>query len=69
LDVNDPATRRLNRYISVPTEWETKSSSGFDTFLIEGFQFAGIDRNLDKVRMIAAIRSRCWDGDAPTPAT
>ena len=53
LDVNDPATRRLNRHINLPTEWETKTSSGFDTFLIEGFQFAGIDRNLDKVRAMA----------------
>ena len=53
LDVNDPATRRLNRYINLPLEWETKSGSGFDTFLIEGFQFAGVDRNLDKVRWMA----------------
>jgi len=46
-------TRRrapLNRYINLPLEWETQSGSGFDTFLIEGFQFAGVDRNLDKVR-------------------
>ncbi len=54
LDVNDPATRRLNRYINLPVEWETKAGSGFDTFLIEGFQFAGLDRNLDKVRWMAA---------------
>jgi hypothetical protein len=53
LDVNDPATRRLNRYINLPLEWETQSGSGFDTFLIEGFQFAGVDRNLDKVRWMA----------------
>ncbi len=53
LDVNDPATRRLNRYINLPVEWESRADSGFDTFLIEGFQFAGIDRNLDKVRWMA----------------
>ncbi len=53
LDVNDPNTRRLNRYINLPLEWETKAGSGFDTFLIEGFQFAGLDRNLDKVRWMA----------------
>ena len=53
LDVNDAATRRLNRYINLPLEWETKNGSGFDTFLIEGFQFAGVDRNLDKVRWMA----------------
>ncbi|MBI3697704.1 MAG: hypothetical protein HY238_23090, partial [Acidobacteria bacterium] len=53
LDVNDPATRRLNHYINLPLEWESKAGSGFDTFLIEGFQFAGVDRNLDKVRWMA----------------
>ncbi len=53
LDVNDPNTRRLNRYINLPVEWESKASSGFDTFLIEGFQFAAVDRNLDKVRWMA----------------
>lgn len=51
--MNDPATRRLNRYINLPVDWETKAGSGFDTFLIEGFQFAGIDRNLDKLRWMA----------------
>ena len=48
--MNDPTTRRLNRYVNLPVEWESKVGSGFDTFLIERFQFAGIDRNLDKVR-------------------
>jgi hypothetical protein len=54
LDVYDPATRRLNRYINLPTEWESKAGSGFDTFLIEGFQYAGLDPNLDQVRWMAA---------------
>ena len=54
LDVNDPSTRRLNRYVNLPVEWETKAGSGFDTFLIEGFQYAGLERNLDKVRWMAA---------------
>jgi hypothetical protein len=53
LDVNDPNTRQLNRYINLPTEWETKTGSGFDTFVIEGFQYAGIERNLDKVHWMA----------------
>ncbi len=53
LDVSDSNTRQLNRYINLPTAWETKSGSGFDTFMIEDFQFAGIDRNLDKVRWMA----------------
>ena len=53
LDVNDPSTRQLNRYINLPTEWENRTGSGFDTFTIEGFQYAGIERNLDKVRWMA----------------
>jgi hypothetical protein len=53
LDVNDPDTRQLNRYINLPIEWETKVGSGFDTFLIEGFQYAGIERNLNRVRWMA----------------
>ena len=53
LDVNDPYSRRLNRYVNLPAEWETQSGSGFETFLVEGFQFAGIDRNLDQVRWMA----------------
>ena len=53
LDVNDPATRRLNRYINLPPDWETKTGSGFETFLIEGFQSAGIDSNLDRVRWMS----------------
>jgi len=53
LDVNDPNTRRLNRYINLPLEWETQPGSGFDTFLIEGFQYAGVDRDLDKVRWMS----------------
>lgn len=54
LDVKAPSTRRLNRYINLPVEWETKTGSGFETFLIEGFQFAGLERNLDMVRWMAA---------------
>lgn len=53
LDVNDPNTGRLNRYINLPVEWESQAGSGFDTFLIEGFQFAGVDGNLDRVRWMA----------------
>jgi hypothetical protein len=58
LDVNDPTTRRLNRYVNLPPEWETKDGSGLDTFAIEGHQFAGLDRNLDKVRWMAGYPFR-----------
>ncbi len=69
LDVNDPNTRRLNRYINLPAEWEAKAGSGFDTFLIEGFQFAGVDRNLDKVRWMAGYPLRSSRGLALTAGT
>jgi len=67
--VNDPATRQLNRYINVSVEWKAKSGSGFDTFPVEGFQFAGIDRNLDRSAGWPATTSRSYTGPAPTAAT
>ncbi len=49
LDVNDPVTPNSNTTSTCPR----RVGSGFDTFLIEGFQFAGLDCNLDRVRWIA----------------
>jgi hypothetical protein len=54
LDVNDPNTRQPNCNINFPEERTSKPTSGFDTFMIEGFQYAGLDRNIDKVRAMAA---------------
>ena len=31
MDVNDPDTCRLTRYINLPTEWQTRTGSGFGT--------------------------------------
>lgn len=53
LDVNFPATCRLMRYINLPTEWEDKSTSPFDTWITEGYQFGLLERDLDKCRQIA----------------
>ncbi len=44
----------MNRYINLPEEWKSKATNGFDTFMIEGFQYAGLDRNIDNVRAMAA---------------
>ena len=48
LDVNDPATAQLCRYINLPTQWASRAASGFDTFLVEGLSYGGIQFNLDK---------------------
>ncbi len=53
LDVNDPTACRLLRYVNLPPAWQTRAGSGFDTFLCEGFQYAGIDFNLDEAQACA----------------
>jgi hypothetical protein len=40
-------TPRL-RYINLPSQWATRSVSGFDTFLIESYQYPGVNHNLDQ---------------------
>jgi hypothetical protein len=54
LDVNLPETKRLNWYVNLPPAWMQKTGSGFASFLCEGFQFGGIDRNVDEVARCAA---------------
>ncbi len=49
-DVNNPATKRLNRYVNLPTQWETKSGSGLDFLLMEGLSYGTVDRNLNSAR-------------------
>ncbi len=53
LDVNLPETRGLNWFVNLPPAWRQKSGSGFASFLCEGFQFAGSDRNVDLVSRCA----------------
>ena len=54
LDVNDPTTCRLLHYVNLPPAWQARAGSGFDTFLCEGFQYAGVDFNLDKAQACAS---------------
>jgi hypothetical protein len=63
MDVNDPDTCRLTRYINLPTEWQARAGSGFDTFMCEGFQYGGIDHNIDKAQRCAAypFAELSWD--------
>ena len=63
LDVNLPEARPLNWHVNLPPEWKQKTGSGFDSFLSEGFQFGGTDRNVDEVSRCAAypFRELSWD--------
>jgi len=54
LDVNLPETKRLNWYVNLPPAWMQKTGSEFASFVCEGFQFGGIDRNVDEVARCAA---------------
>jgi hypothetical protein len=63
LDVNLPETRPLNWAVNLPSAWKARSGSGFESFLCEGFQFGGTDRDLDAVARCAAypFTELSWD--------
>jgi hypothetical protein len=63
MDVNDPDNCKLLRYINLPSQWTTRTGSGFDTFLIEGYQYPGINHNLDQATRCAAYpwKELAWD--------
>jgi hypothetical protein len=63
MDVNDPDSCRLLRYINLPPQWTTRAGSGFDTFLIEGYQYPGINHNLDQATRCAQYpwKELAWD--------
>ena len=63
MDVNDPTTARLMRYVNLPLAWCTRSGSGFDTFLAEGFDYAGTEHDVDKAQACAAypFATLAWD--------
>jgi hypothetical protein len=63
MDVNDPDNCKLTRYINLPTQWTTRAGSGFDTFLIEGYQYPGINHNLDQAARCAQYpwKELSWD--------
>ncbi len=53
LDVNDPANCKLLHYVNLPPAWQVRAGSGFDTFLCEGFQYGGVNHNLDEAQACA----------------
>ena len=63
MDVNDPDNCKLLRYINLPPQWTTRAGSGFDTFLIEGYQYPGINHNLDQAVQCAQYpwTQLAWD--------
>jgi hypothetical protein len=63
MDVNDPDNCRLLRYINLPPQWTSRAGSGFDTFIIEGYQYPGINHNLDQATRCAQYpwKELAWD--------
>ncbi|MGA2149456.1 MAG: hypothetical protein ABSH49_31360, partial [Bryobacteraceae bacterium] len=63
MDVNDPDNCKLLRYVNLPSQWTTRTGSGFDTFLIEGYQYPGINHNLDQANRCAQYpwKELSWD--------
>jgi len=63
MDVNDPDNCKLLRYINLPLQWAARSGSGFDSFLIEGYQYPGINHNLDQATRCAQFpwKELSWD--------
>ncbi|MGE5571085.1 MAG: hypothetical protein ACM3S5_18780 [Rhodospirillales bacterium] len=56
-DVNYPTpTRlysiggRLNRYVNLPSQWQTKAGSGLDRIKMEGLAFGSSERDFDKAK-------------------
>ncbi len=52
-DVNYPSPvgglgGRLNRFINLPTEWQSKSTSGLDRMKVEALAFGAVQRDLDR---------------------
>lgn len=54
---------RLNRYVSLPAEYEQKSGSGLDRMKVEGLAFGSQERNLAKAQeaMVLAFQALLWD--------
>jgi hypothetical protein len=68
MDVNDPDNCKLLRYINMPSQWTTRAGSGFDTILIEGYQYPGINHNLDQATRWRRTRGRNSPGTRLTAA-
>jgi hypothetical protein len=64
-DVNHPVPSgvhnlggRLNRYVNLPVEWESKETGPFDRFKVEGLDFGVWSRNLDLSRKMLSLPLR-----------
>jgi len=58
-----PKNCKLTRYINLPSQWTPRAGSGFDTFLIEGYQYPGINHNPDQASRCAQHpwKELSWD--------
>jgi hypothetical protein len=70
-DVNYPAALagglggQLNRFVNLPVEWQTPSTSGLDRIKVEALAFGAILRNLDLAKQaIALFPSFGWPASA-----
>ena len=63
LDDNDPSAAQLNRYVNLPTQWQQRSGSGFDTFLIEGLTYGGVQFDVNKAKVCAGYPFQVLDWD------
>jgi len=63
MDVNDPATAQLMRYVNLPAAWTARAGSGWDTFLVEGFQYGGVNHDVDRAKTCAGypFTALTWD--------
>ena len=63
MDVNDPDTCALLHYVNLPPAWQARSGSGFDTLMVEGFQYGGVNHNVDQAKRCAAypFAELSWD--------
>jgi hypothetical protein len=70
MDVNDPDNcRKLLRYINLPSQWAARAGSGFDTFLIEGYQYPGSTTTSTRRPAARSTRGRNWPGTRHIAAT
>jgi len=67
MDVNDPDNCKLLRHINLPSQWTTRAGSDFDTFLIEGYQYPGINHDLDQATRCAQYPWKTRLGPGPLP--
>jgi hypothetical protein len=56
---------RLNRFVNLPVEWESKATSGLDRFKVEALDFGAWSRDLDLTRSAVSFAlALSWPKDS-----